>query len=292
MIQTISFPTKTIEKGVVLTFNAPGNSIVAASEYFYYFDIANIIPKTPAPEIIFDPPSASYSMIADKNFRPRIAISVKTTHSSECQILSRVTIKDRYNHILYTDYILIVTAPESNISFNATLLASNVPSNIGPGGGSILVVDSQETSLSSITIGSQVTGPGIPPTTTVTVKSFIDSSRLELSRLIQTTTNFVGVFTFTRQTKCVNPEVLAYRETIPSHIILDKSNDWKYSYNDKTIVEFIREDLSDDSIVVFLPNKNIGLFPNNEESSNLPLAPIVNIGGRVIGDTIPISEVI
>lgn len=290
MIQTISFPTETIEKGVILTFNAPGNSIVPASEYFYYFDVANIIPKSPAPDISFDPPTASYSMIGDKNFRPKIAISVKTTHSSECQILCRVTIKNRYNHVLYTDYILVVTAPESSISFNATLLASNVPSNVGPGGGSILVINNQGTSLSNITTGMQVTGPGIPPTTIATIKSFIDSTKVELSSLIQTTANFVGIFTFTRQTKCVDPQILADREIISSHIILDKSNNWKYSHNNKTIVEFVRENLNDDSIVIFLPNKNIGLFPTNEEFSDLPQAPIVRVGGRVIGDSIPITE--
>lgn len=294
MIQTLSFSTKAIEKGVVLTFNAPGNSIISADEYFYYFDIANIIPKNPAPIIQFDPPSASYVMIANKNFKPKIAISVKTTHSSECQILCRVTIKDRYNHILYTDYLLIVSAPQSSISYNATLLASNVPSNIGPNGGSILVFDNQGSSLSEINVGMQVTGPGIPSNTTVTIRNFIDQStnKVELSSLIQSTTNRSGIYTFTRQTKCVDPELLAYRETIPSYIVLNKDNNWKYSYNDKIIVEFIRDNLADDSVTVFLPNKNIGLFPNNEESSSLPQAPIVKIGGRVIGDTIPIAELI
>jgi hypothetical protein len=292
MIQTLSFSTKAIEKGVVLTFNAPGNSIVSADQYFYYFDVANIIPKTPEPIISFDPVNASYSMIADKNFSPKIAISVKTTHSSECQILCRLVIKDIYNRILYTDYILVITSPASSVSFNGTLLASNVPSNIGPNGGSIITFDQTSTSLSEISPGMTVTGPGIPSATTVTVRGFTDqaSNKVELSTLIQTSTNRTGVYVFTRQTKCVDPSLLAYRETIPNYIVLDKNNNWQYSFNDKTIVEFIRENLNDDSIVIFLPNKNIGLLPTNEEFSNLPQAPIIRLGGRVTGDSIPITE--
>lgn len=288
MIQTQSYTTEAIEKGVVLVFDAPGNSIRSASEYFYYFDVAKILPKSPAPIIAFDPPSGSYSMVGDKNFKPKIAITVKSVHSSECKILCRLIIKDKYNYVLYTAYLLITTIPKSSISFNCTLLAGNVAGNIGPDGGSILTFNDAGSVLSEITPGMTVTGPGIPEDKNLFIRSFIgqgsQANQVELSELIPTTANRSGVYTFTRQTKCVDPTVLEYRETVPTYTVLNKDNNWTYAYNDKIIAKFVREDLNDETIVVFLPVKNIGILPDNQEPSIISNAPIVKIAGRVSGD--------
>lgn len=295
MLQTQSYSTEEIEKGVVLVFNAPGQSIPSSQEYFYYFDVASILPKTPTPIITFDPPTASYSMLSDRNFRPKIALAVKSVHRSECQILCRLIIKDRYNTILYTDYILVTTVPKSSVSFNCTLLPTNTPGNVGPDGGSTLVINEfSSTGLSDINPGMTVTGPGLPTDRTITVKSFIfgSSNKLELSELIPLNNNQArtGIFTFNIQTKCVDPTLLSVRESLPAYIVLKKSNNWTYIFNDKVIAQFARENTNDDSIVIFLPTKNTSLLPNNEEFSNLPLSPIVNMAGRVINDTTCISS--
>ena len=297
MLQTQSYSTEQIEKGVVLVYNAPGTSLPLAQEYFYYFDIASILPKTPVPTIVFDPPTASYSMLADRNFRPKIALSVKSVHRSECQILCRLTIKDRYGVVLYKDYILVTTVPKSSVSLNCTLLPTNIPSNVGPDGGSILVLnESSGASLSDVSSGMTVTGPGIPTNTTISVKGFIfgSSDRLELSTLIPLANNAprTGIFTFNIQTKCVDPTILSSRETLPTYIILKKSNNWTYTFNDKIIAKFSRENINDDSIVIFLPTKNTSLLPDNEESSDLPQSPIINMAGRVINDSVCISSLI
>ena len=297
MLQTQSYSTEEIEKGVVLVYNAPGTSLPLAQEYFYYFDVASILPKTPAPTIVFDPPTASYSMLADRNFRPKIALSVKSVHRSECQILCRLIIKDRYGVTLYKDYVLVTTIPKSSVSLNCTLLPNNTPSNIGPDGGSILVInESSGASLSDVSSGMTVTGPGIPNDTITSVKGFVfgSSNRLELSRLIPLANNAprTGIFTFNIQTKCVDPTLLSFRETLPTYIILKKSNNWTYTFNDKIIAKFSRENINDDSVVIFLPTKNTSLLPDNEESSNLPQSPIINMAGRVINDTVCISSLI
>lgn len=292
MIQSISFPAEDIEKGIVLTFQAPGNSIVSAPEYFYYFEVVQVLPAAPAPTITFDPPSASYSMVADKNFKPKIVISVKTTHSSECKILCRLTIKNRFNITLYTDYLLITSSPKATISFNCTLLASNVASNIGPNGGSLLRLDDPSAGI-EITPSMIVKGEGIPTDKIISVRAFVGQTNIvELSELIPTTRNITDAYSFTRQIKCVSPELIEARSTAPSYIVLNSKNNWTYSYQNKTIVKFVRDDMSDNSIVVFLPVKNLNTLPNNDESSDLPQAPIVKIKGRVSGDTNCISQLV
>jgi hypothetical protein len=141
-----------------------------------------------------------------------------------------------------------------------------------------------------------VTGPGIPKDTIVSVKGFVfgSSNRLELSTLIPLANNTArtGIFSFNIQTKCVDPTLLSFRETLPTYIILKKSNNWTYTFNDKIIAKFSRENLNDDSVVIFLPTKNTSLLPDNEESSNLPQSPIINMAGRVINDTVCISSLI
>jgi hypothetical protein len=296
MLQTQSYSTEEIEKGIVLVFDTPGTALPPAEEYFYYFDVASVLPKTPLPTITFDPPSASYSVLADRNFRPKIAMTVKTVHRSECQILCRLTIKNRYNVILYTDYVLVAAIPQNSISFNCTLLPGNIPSNIGPDGGSILVVnDSSSVSLSDIVPGMVVTGPGIPEDSVITVKGFISSAqnRIELSELIPIDNNIsrTGIYTFILQTKCVDPILLASRETLPSYIILSHANNWTYTFNDKIIAKFIRENTDDNNIVVLLPTKNLSLLPSNEEFSDLPQSPLIHMVGRVINDSVCVSSV-
>lgn len=286
MLRTLIVPIKDIEAGIVLVFDAPGTNIRPADNYFYYFDTPTILPKTPAPTINFDPDSASYSMIGNRNFAPKIAVSIKSSHSSECQILFRLRIKDARGVILYTDYILVSAIPVSSFQLDGTLLSSSIPGNIGTNGGSILTTTSNNTT-NNISVGMTVTGPGIPTNNIVTI-AYIEpvSNRYELSQLIQRDTNATGTYTFTRQISCVTPETILSREGISSYIILNKDNNWTYSYNDKIIVKFIREDIIDDTIVIFLPTKNPNILPDNESPSYLPQSPFIKIGGRVIGDSL------
>ena len=288
-----------------------------ALDYFYYFDYVRSTPDRPVPEIAFTPPSASYTMRGNKSFSPKIFVSIKTTHASQIQVLFRLTIKDRYNKTLYTDYKMITTKSEESITMNATILNSNNIGNLGPSGNSIIEIqdtnlginrgglaagDENSFSSQSLTLikpGMEVDGPGIPEDIKpVYIKGIIfgTNNQFELSVLIPTigdeeTNPRQGLYTFTRDQACLPPEVIEERELVGNYIILDKTNSWKYIFQDRVIASFYREDQEDEDIVIFLPVKNASLLPNKQEPSDIALAPITKIAGRVIGDTQCIAEI-
>lgn len=285
MLQTINFSLEEAEKGVVISFANPSGAIPRKDDYFLYFDCPVSLPKNPPTTLTFNPASASYVVSGQSSFVPKIAVKIKSLHRSETQNLLRLTIKDNLNYVLYTDYLLVVCIPKATISLTSTLLRSDIASNIGPNGGSKIVVNDTSTAVSELTQGMVVSGPGIPSSTSPSIRTVITSNEFELSSLITTSVDRPGTYTFTRSVKCADPEVLLQRESQSQYIVLDKNNNWTYTYNDRFIARFDRIDKNDDSLIVFLPAKNVALFPGDDDSSSIPDSLLVNIAGRVIGDT-------
>lgn len=332
MICTDTYTTSQLESGIMLSFKPPvrigcdntntdntniefATDINPAEEYFYYFDYVRIFPDKPAPTIEFTPASGSYTMRGNKSFSPKIFVKIKTTHSSQIQVLFRMTIKDRYNKILYIDYILIATKSVESFTLNASILNSTNPSNIGPNGGSIIQIadtdlgvnrggllgDSTSFNAGNLTLiraGMEIDGPGIPENLKpIYIKGLIfgTSNQFELTTLIPwnntDTSPREGLYTFTKNQSCIPPEVIEEREKVGNYIVLNKNNNWKYIFQNRVIAIFYREDQDDEDITIFLPVKNSSLLPNREDSSEIALAPITKIAGRVMGDTQCITEI-
>lgn len=328
MICTDIYTSEQLSDGIILSFPIPGtnpcnqsssddlkfsSTISPAEEYFYYFDYVRILPEKPEPVIKFLPETASYTMLGNKDFEPKIFVSILSSHLSQIQVLFRLTIKDRYGKILYTDYKLITTSGEEKFSLKGRILRGNVVSNIGPNGFSIIEIldnndntddDTQGNTADNISLvrsGMLVEGPGITEDIQpIYIKDIIfgSSNRFELTKLIEGSQNdqdnvssFEGLYTFTKDQSCVSPEIIEERETVGNYIILNKDNNWKYVFQNRVIANFYREDKEDEDIVIFLPVKSNAFLPNSEESSDIALAPILKVAGRVIGDTQCIVEI-
>ena len=280
-----SFTLTECECGVSISFPSPGKSLLRRDEYLVYFDIESSLPATPPSTISVFP--KSYNIISDNNFIGKVGIKIGSVHRGETQTLLKMSVKDKYNVLLYTDYNRVVCAPQNIVESNNVTI---VPGRSGPNGNSILSVP---TGTNSLDVGMMVAGPGIPPNTFIL--TIIGESEIELSSSI-TTAYIPGTtaatsqkYTFTRTTSCVDPATLKKREIQAQYIVLDKSNNWTYILNGKTALKFIRTDPTDQDISVILPAKNKLLFPAENNKVNIPDIAMIYAGGRVTRDNYPIN---
>jgi len=280
-----NFTLTECECGVSVSFPSPGKSLLRRDEYLVYFDIESSLPVSPPSTISVFP--KSYNIISDNNFIGKVGIKIGSVHRGETQTLLKMSVKDKYNVLLYTDYNKVVCAPQNIVESNNVTV---VPGRLGPNGGTILSVP---TGTNSLDVGMLVTGPGIPPNTLIL--TIIGDLEIELSSLIttayipSTTAGSSEKYTFTRTTSCVDPKTLKNREVQAQYIVLDKTNNWTYILNGKTAIEFIRTDPTDQNISVILPAKNKLLFPAENNKVNIPDIAMIYAGGRVTGDTYPIN---
>ena len=280
-----SFTLTECECGVSISFPSPGKSLLRRDEYLVYFDIESSLPASPPSTISVFP--TSYNIISDNNFIGKVAIKIGSVHRGETQTLLKMSVKDKYNVLLYTDYNKVVCAPQNIVESNNVTV---VTGRSGPNGNSILSVP---TGTNSLDVGMMVAGPGIPPNTFIL--TIIGELEIELSSSI-TTTYIPGTtagtsekYTFTRTTSCVDPATLKKREIQAQYIVLDKSNNWTYILNGKTALKFIRTDPTDQDISVILPAKNKSLFVAENTRVNIPDIALIYVGGRVSGDNYPIN---
>ena len=278
-----SFTLTECECGVSVSFPSPGKSLLRRDEYLVYFDIESSLPVSPPSTISVFP--TSYNIISDNNFIGKVGMKIGSVHRGETQTLLKMSVKDKYNVLLYTDYNRVVCAPQNIVERGDVTV---VPGRSGPNGNSILSVET-----SSLDVGMMVTGPGVPPNTFIL--TIIGDSEIELSSSI-TTTYIPGTtagtsqkYTFTRTTSCVDPATLKKREIQAQYIVLDKSNNWTYILNGKTALKFIRTDPTDQDISVILPAKNKSLFVAENTQVNIPDIALIYVGGRVSGDNYPIN---
>ena len=277
-----SFTLTECECGVSISFPSPGKSLLRRDEYLVYFDIESSLPASPPSTISVFP--TSYNIISDNNFIGKVAIKIGSVHRGETQTLLKMSVKDKYNVLLYTDYNKVVCAPQNIVESNNVTV---VTGRSGPNGNSILSVP---TGTNSLDVGMMVAGPGIPPNTFIL--TIIGELEIELSSSITTTGTTAGSsekYTFTRTTSCVDPATLKKREIQAQYIVLDKSNNWTYILNGKTALKFIRTDPTDQDISVILPAKNKSLFVAENTRVNIPDIALIYVGGRVSGDNYPIN---
>lgn len=278
-----SFTLTECECGVSVSFPSPGKSLLRRDEYLVYFDIESSLPVSPPSTISVFP--TSYNIISDNNFIGKVGIKIGSVHRGETQTLLKMSVKDKYNVLLYTDYNRVVCAPQNIVERGDVTV---IPGRSGPNGNSILSVET-----SSLDVGMMVTGPGIPPNTFIL--TIIGGSEIELSSSIittyipGTTAGSSEKYTFTRTTSCVDPATLKKREIQAQYIVLDKSNNWTYILNGKTALKFIRTDPTDQDISVILPAKNKLLFPAENNKVNIPDIAMIYAGGRVTRDNYPIN---
>jgi len=309
-IKKINKSLEEADAGILLSFSPPpSGSIIPQDLYKYDFDVAYQLPLKPLSSIVFTPSlpnnSAKASYLSSSiNANSNIGVSIKSIHKAETQTLIRLQIKSIYNTILYTDYILIVASPQQKIQLNGEILsrAGNSSESIGLSGGRILRVDSSSSSssiLSQLLRRMRVQGPGIPDNLTVTINSFINDSRSDIELLPyfdipgETTgsSKAKGSYTFTIVSSCLSEEDLKQIEFNNQFIVLESSNNWSFSFQDRTVVQFIPESgLNPQDISLLLNIKNFEALLGSNSSSSIPEIGYLYGKGRVLNDSVCIKS--
>jgi hypothetical protein len=274
MINSFNFSLQECECGVVASFANPSGTLPKRDQYILYFDLESSLPNDIPSNININPDS--YIISGTNDFIPKAIVKIQSVHRGETQSLLKLTIKDSLNKSLYTNYAKIICSPTSTV-----VLAGNLqspPDNLGVNGGSLLNVSSTE----ELDTGMSVTASNITQPTYVT--SIVNGTQLELSRNLNSSTVQKLNYTFTRVTSCVDPETLKLRENQTQNIVLDKNNNWTYLSSDKLIIQFIREDMNDDTISVIVPAKNKNILPDNTVKSDIPVVGMIYTAGRVNND--------
>lgn len=290
MINTLSLSLDDAEKGILVSFPTPTN-LKVKNQYILYFDSPVILPDNAGTVVEFEPSGGSYSMVGSSSLTPKVLVKIKSLYRLQTKTLIRLVIKDTNNNVIYTDYIMLVCSPESTTTITAKLLVA-AAGNTGPNGGSIVQITQSNQSTSTITIGDRVQGPGIPSAETVYVKSIVNNLSFELTKIISIASDRSGNFTLTRKISCVNPSSIVNNITNTLYTILDITNNWTYKIRNQIIAQFICEDpLNNQDLIIFLPVKNVALLAQEDSAPPIPSISYLKAGGRVINDSIPISDI-
>jgi len=272
MINTVNVSLEQCGCGTTISFSNPQNIIPKKDEYFLEFVVDSSLP-TNSNTVTLTP--SNYVIAGDNNFVPRVIAEVRSTHRGENQSLIRLVIKDRYDQILYTDYIKLICSPVSTVMLNGTINAGNNTS-LGPNGFTTMSVDSTQ----ELDIGMQITGPGIDDTTgPVSIYGILSESLIELSAVISGAQASSFSYTFTRTDSCVATD----RQPQSQQLVLNKENNWKYVSNDRFVIQFVREDPNDDDIIIYIPTVNRSVLANIELDS-IPSIGYIYTVGRVNND--------
>lgn len=301
------------DKGFLLSFPAPPpGSVKPRDLYSFNFDspVGGRLPQNPRTDIVFTPSKlnnkeeASF-LNSSVNTNINIGLAIKSKHRAETQTLIRLQIKDIYNEVLYTDYILVISSPIKVVKLNAELIATIVMGSIGPNGGRILQInttDSSQNLVSSLFTRMRVTGPGIPQEQTVTIGSFVNEDRLRIELLPFFETDrdtdinnfYTGTYSFANIFSCPSQEDLLSIQLNASFIILNKDNNWSYFFRQKPVIQFIpNKDLLNDweNISILLNVKNFEALVSEGQASQLPVVSFIRAVGRVNNDSVCINSV-
>lgn len=308
-IKKVNKSLEEIDKGILISFPPPPSGSVPPQDiYKYDFDVAYRLPLNPLSSVVFtpslpsDPEKASY-LSSSINANINIGISIKSIHKAETQTLIRLRIKTIYNTTLYTDYILVVASPKKELQIKGSILsrAGNSSESIGLNGGRILRLDSTTSSdtASQLFRGMRVTGPGIPENLTVSIRSFVADNRSDIELLPyfdvvgETSGNSraQGTYVFTLVSSCLSAEDLEEIKFNNQFIVLDSTNNWSFSFQDRSVVKFIPySGISPNDISILLNIKNFDALLGPNSASSIPSLSSLYGKGRVFNDTICIKS--
>lgn len=297
MINTFNTNINNLDNGIVLTFPSP-SSLSLHQEYICYFDTTNIIPDNALIDVTFTP--SSYAISGSNKSPITVIVKGKLSHKIYTKILIRLQIKDIANVIVYTDYILVNCSPvNTSFPINGKILVEN-PANYGPNGGRLFVMsEANQLAPSLVTEGDALANPLIPDTLRVKIGKNIDPFTFELNvaptaGLIESSINnpklsgyeYSGSFTITKS-ECVGINLHEY----PKYTILDQSNNWTYSINDKILAQFIPNNIQNSyDAVIMLPLKDFSTLDDNQPQS-MPLIASVVVGGTVGHMLTPVTDI-
>ena len=297
MINEFNTNISNLENGIILTFPSP-SSLSLHQEYICYFDTTNIIPDNVLTDVVFTP--SSYTISGSNKSPITVVVTGKLSHKIYTKILIRLQIKNIANVIIYTDYVLVNCSPtNTSFSINGKILAET-PANYGPNGGRLFVMsEANQLAPSLVTEGDVLTNPLIPETLRVKIGKNIDPFTFELNvapiaGLIESSINnpklnkseYSGSFTITKS-ECVGINLHEY----PKYTILDQSNNWTYSINNKILAQFIPDDAEESyDSVIMLPLKDFSLLDDTQPQS-IPFISSVIIGGTVGHTFTPVTNI-
>lgn len=291
MINTKNFSVDEAESGVLISFPTP-TGLKPRDNYILYFDAPVILPDNSGTTVTFQPSDGSYAILGAQTFTPKVFIQIKSLYEIQTQTLLRLTIKDTSNTLLYSDYMMVICSPESSYTLTGKILNTTNNINIGPNGGGIFQITGSNQSTSTILVGDTIKGPGIPIAENVTVKSIISGLVFELSKLIPSASDISGTYTLSRIYGCTDPAKIPKTSTITTYTILDYINNWTYKIRNQIIAKFVIDDINNNQdLVIFLPVKNTALLAKNDSPTPIPAVSVVKVGGRVIQDTVPVSDI-
>jgi hypothetical protein len=309
-IKKVNKSLEEADNGFLLSFPPPPSGSVPPQDlYKYDFDVSYRLPLNPAATVIFTPglpdnPDKAFYLSSSINASINIGVSVKSIHKAETQTLIRLRIKNIYNTTLYTDYILVVASPQQKVQLNGEILSrfGNTSESIGLSGGRILRINTSETTtdvLSQLLRRMRVQGPGIPEDLTVTINSFMDDNRSDIELLpffdisgeTSGTSRARGTYTFTITSSCLSEEELTQIQFNDQFIVLEASNNWSFSFQDRTVVQFIpNSGIDPNDISLLLSIKNFEALLGANASSAIPAASFLFGKGRVFGDSVCINS--
>jgi hypothetical protein len=281
MLNSFNFSLQECECGVSINFANPSGSLPKKDEYFLDFNVESSLPLDIPSTITLSP--QSYLMSGSNSFIPKVITKVQSIHRGETQSLIRLSIKDRFNKSLYTDYVKVVCSPTSVVSLFGQI--KYITDDLGPNGFDIMTVN---TTTRDLDIGMSVTGANITQPTFI--KTILSDTQLELSRSFafpEAQQSFQ--YTFTRVTSCIDPDLVKLRESQSQYVVLNQKNNWTYVSSDKMIIQFIRENQQDNSISIIIPAKNTNTLPDSLDKSDIPATSMIYTIGRVNNDQYCIS---
>jgi hypothetical protein len=273
---------------VSIDFTNPSGSLPRKDEYIIYFSVESTLPTDPPTSLVLNP--SSYVLNGSNSFIPKTIVKATSLHKGETQSLVKMSIKDRFNQVLLTDYIKLVCSPQTTVIKKANFPVNNNNDNTGPNGGSIMTIikqNNENIATSDLISGMVVEGPGV--TSKPYVISILSDDSIELSQKITSPPSTISLYSFIRTTSCLDAETLRTRNIQPRYVILDSTNNWTYKSNNQIIAQFIREDINDSTISVVLLAKNQSTLPTTNEKADIPEAAMVYASGRVNQDQYCIS---
>lgn len=280
-IETVSHSNEECEKGVSIDFGIFEN-LPPAEEYFIKVSTESQAPTTPPYTVSIDP--AQYTLSSKSGFSPSTIVAVDSVHEGETNTLLKIQIFDRYDQLLKTRYLKLKCIASTTYSTTFSYNRSSNISSVGPNGGSLIKLKNMEL----INIGSTVTGSDYFEDGAQVV-SILEGDFIEILPEINVINPNTGSsvidlrdkpITINVRTGCDSAESLIRRASLDNYIYLNKTNNWTYSYQNKTLLKFVNLTNNDD-IIIRVPSQNQSLLPTDTDPTNRPSASSMYLGGRI-----------